>query len=102
MVPIARYFYSWTVKELMMLVSSKGVVIDDICLKQWEEQYECRHVFRAVPLNCNDVLDVVTGRLGSKGGKEALNTLIGEYAARPVTRSEVIERLINDDVGTLS
>jgi hypothetical protein len=50
-----------------------------------------------VRLSCDNEFEVITGRLGNKGGKEALNKLIGEYAARPVTRSEVIQRLLNDD-----
>ena len=88
-VPSAQHFYLWCVKDMLEDIEVSHVEKErmDVLLGHYGG-------FAEVPIHIDDALQPITGNMGVKGGRQALNDLIGHYAAAPPTRAQVIAQLL--------
>lgn len=95
MIPIGRCFYLWSLWDI--LADVPPVPARDKMFAQLQalvDTYGCINIFTEVPLVITHGLSPVVNKLGQLGGRQAISELIGEYAARPPTRTEVLQRLL--------
>lgn len=88
-VPIAQCFYLWSVGEILRTVpydTTLGVALDAAV-----EQCSCGKMLTQVPI-APELLSIPMGVHGST--EIGIKGLIGEYAARPPTRHEIVYNLI--------
>ena len=85
-----RAYYFITLYEMMLRTSTCEKLQSR--LTTLVETYHCQVIFDEVPLNIEECLSPITGKIGMLGGRLALNNMIGEYAARLPTRQEMIAR----------
>lgn len=91
-----RGFYLLTLRQMLYRGQSLQKRLEGV-LDKLIDKYQYQDIFKAVPLSIQtleECMTPITGRMGRLGGKSALNTMIGEYAARSPTRAEVVARLI--------
>jgi len=88
-----RGFYLLTLRQMLQRIPLLTDKLQPL-FAQLIEAYQCQDIFEAVPLDVTQALHPITGGIGLRGGKSALNNMIGEYAARSPTRAEVVNRLI--------
>lgn len=100
--PIARCFYLYALQELLDEVPQVAAQKDlSTRLEDLINKYGHTNIFAKIPLSFNNnelapMLDI----MGKNGGKEALICLIGQYAARPPIRTEMMNRLLTWDYPT--
>lgn len=96
MTHIARCFYVWSLNDM---IDESLPLTDQVLLKgeimDLTKMWNCGLILDEVPIIFTDALQPITGKIGMRGGQSALNTLIGEYAARSPNRLDIIERLTN-------
>ena len=99
MVPIARCFYIWSLWDILTElppISARDEL--HAHLQTLVDTYGCGTVFSEVPIIITTGLSPLIGKLAAIGGAEAISDLIGQYATRPPTRAEVMQRLLTSEV----
>lgn len=95
MVPNGRCFYLWSLWEIlgtMPPVPTRDTLFAE--LQALTDTCGCGAAFAAIPVDATQGLSPLVGQMGIVGGKTALIELINQYAARPPTRAEVMQRLL--------